>query len=176
MESKRGTVQKASHSTTVSGSSAGGNAPVHLATEHVCTFQLGSVIVRIRGSEPAAISDGDEIVVVGSLRRDGLFAARTYVNLTNGVRGGYINALLYRLLGITAIALPLIVGALRLQAPGREWAPLSELLSEGGLVVFGVLGAGLCVFGALLLREASQGDRADQLSRAADQLRQHAMK
>ena len=176
MESKRGTVQKASHSTTVTGSSAGGSAPVHLATEHVCTFQLGPHIVRIRGSEPAAINDGDEIVVVGSLRRDGVFAARTYVNLTNGVRGGYINTWLYRLLGVAAIAIPLMIAAVRLQVHGREWAPLTEILSEGGLVVFGVLGAGLCIFGTLLLREASQGDRADQLSRAANQLRQPAMK
>lgn len=176
MESKRGAVQKISHSTTVSGGGAGGNAPVHLATEHVCTFQLGPVVVRVRGSEPVAINDGDEIVVVGTLRRDGVFAARTYVNLTNGVRGGYINTWLYRLLGISAIAIPLMIAAVRFQVGGRAWAPLTEILSEGGLVVFGVLGAGLCVFGTLLIREASRGDRAGQLSQAANLQRPHAIK
>lgn len=169
MESKRGTAQKVSHAATVAGGSAGSNAPMRVATEHVCTFELGSAIVRVKASEPVVIGDGDELFAVGRLRHDGIFAVRAYINLTNGIRGGYINSWLYRLLGVTAIALPLAIAALRLQAHGREWAPLREILSEGGLVVFGLLGVALCIFGTLLLREASEGDRVDKLSRTAQQ-------
>lgn len=98
----------------VQGGGSNGNSSVTGGTDHICTFQIGTKTVRVTSPDPPVIQAGDEIVVAGKAKRDGIFHARYYFNLSRGIQhspGSARNALF---LGCAMIAGPL---ALMLVAP-----------------------------------------------------------
>lgn len=69
-------------------SSVSGTHTVSVQTTHSAIFDINGQIVSITGSVPIILFDGDQVVVGGRLKGDGVFHATAYENETRRVRGG----------------------------------------------------------------------------------------
>lgn len=119
MERLSGKASHVRHSTKVTAQPVyfGDAASARLKTTYVTVFSLDGRAAEVALEKPVHIEEGDAVELVGTRRRDGVFAAVAYHNRSRGTTGSPEGLLTEQLAGfafmVIGVALPALVYTVR---------------------------------------------------------------